>query len=68
MDEEHYAVLDAIDLHTLRRLILGPHIDITLREAGELCNEGDVQVQQAGWSRRQNQGVYLEWVCRWLEK
>lgn len=47
-DEEHYAVLDAIDLHTLRRLILGPHIDITLREAGELCNEGDVQVQQAG--------------------
>lgn len=48
MDEEHYAVLDAIDLHNLRRLILGPHIDITLREAGELCNEGDVQVQQAG--------------------
>lgn len=67
MDEEHYAVLNAIDLHTLRWLILGPHIDITLRKAGELCNE-DVQVQQAGWSQKQNQSMYLEWVCRWSEK
>lgn len=68
MGEEHYAVLNAIDLHTLRWLILGPHIDISLRKAGELYNEGDVQVQQVEWSQRQNQGMYLVWVYRCLEK
>lgn len=67
MGEEHYAVLNAIDLHTLRWLILGPHNNI-LRKAGELYNEGDVQVQQAERSQRQNQGMYLVWVCRCLEK